>query len=124
MNIKTYDLTLLYLRNLNFNINNPIQALINYENNSIEKVYWVDGINQMRFLNIRQSVENGANDELIDIESSLINVVGNFKFTTEDFFTMGKIFRKLSLPTVIVQEGGYCTDELGKNVVSFLEAFK
>ena len=35
----TYDLTLLYLRNLNFNINNQIQALINYENDKIKKVY-------------------------------------------------------------------------------------
>ena len=83
----TYDLTLLYLRNLNFNINNPIQALINYENDRIEKVYWVDGKNQMRFLNINQSIENGDNDELIDIESSLINVVGDFKFSQPELVT-------------------------------------
>lgn len=83
----TFDLKLLYIRNLNFNINNPIQALINYENNRIEKVYWVDGKNQMRFLNINQSVENGDNDELIDIESSLINVVGDFKFSQPELVT-------------------------------------
>ena len=87
INIKTHDLTLLYLRNLNFSINAPIQALINYENNNIEKVYWVDGVNQMRFINIRQSIENGDNDELIDIESSLINVVGDFKFSQPELVT-------------------------------------
>lgn len=75
-----FELTLLYLRNLNFSTNNPVQAITNYENNNIEKVYWVDGKNQMRFLNINQSIENGDNKELIDIESSLINVVGNFNF--------------------------------------------
>lgn len=82
-----YDLNLIYLRNLNFNINNPIQALINYENDKIEKVYWVDGKNQMRFLNIKQSIENGDNDELIDVESSLINVVGDFKFSQPELIT-------------------------------------
>lgn len=83
----TYDLTLLYLRNLNFSVNNPIQALINYENDKIEKVYWVDGKNQMRFLNIKQSITNGDNDELIDIESSLISVVGDFKFSQPELVT-------------------------------------
>ncbi len=83
----TFDLKLLYIRNLNFNINSPIQALVNYENSRIEKVYWVDGRNQMRFLNINQSVENGDNDELIDIESSLINVVGDFKFSQPELVT-------------------------------------
>jgi hypothetical protein len=87
VDIKTYSITLLYLRNLNFNINNPIQALINYENNNIEKVYWVDGVNQMRFINIHHSILNGDNDELIDIESSLINVVGNFKFSQPQIIT-------------------------------------
>jgi hypothetical protein len=78
---KTFDLTLLYLRNLKFSNNYPIQAIANYENDKIEKVYWVDGKNQMRFLNINQSILNGDNLELIDIESSLINVVGDFNFT-------------------------------------------
>ena len=86
-NNTTYDLTLLYLRNLNFSTENPIQALINYENDKIEKVYWVDGKNQMRFLNIKQSIQNGDNDELIDIESSLINVVGDFKFSQPELVT-------------------------------------
>lgn len=77
---KQFNIKLLYLRNLNFSTNNPIQAISNYENNLIEKIYWVDGKSQMRFLNINQSVLNGDNEELIDIESSLINVVGDFKF--------------------------------------------
>lgn len=75
-----FAIKLLYIRNLNFSINNPIQTVINYENSRIEKVYFVDGKNQMRFLNIKQSILNGDNEELIDIESSLLNVVGDFKF--------------------------------------------
>lgn len=87
LNIENYDLTLLYIRKLNFSTNNPIQAILNYENDKIEKVYWVDGKNQMRFLNIKQSIQNGDNDELIDIESSLINVVGDFKFSQPELVT-------------------------------------
>jgi acetoin utilization deacetylase AcuC-like enzyme len=49
--------------------------------------------------------------------------IGKFSLTTEDFFTLGKTFKKLDLPTVILQEGGYHTKDLGKNVVSFLKAF-
>ncbi len=73
-----YTLNLLYIRNLDFSINNPIQAVFNYENEKIEKIYWVDGNNQIRFLNIRHSIENKDLEELIDIDSNTINFVGNF----------------------------------------------
>tara|TARA_R110000851_G_scaffold57420_2_gene133765 strand:+ start:9496 stop:13593 length:4098 start_codon:yes stop_codon:yes gene_type:complete len=75
----TYDLKLLYCRNLGFNKNNPIQALFNYENDIIQKVYWVDGNKQIRFINIKHSIENGDTENLIDIHSNTINAVSNFK---------------------------------------------
>lgn len=74
----TYDMELLYVRNLEFNINNPIQAIFNYENVNIQKVYWVDNKNQIRFINTEHSIENGDSEELIDISSTTINFVGNF----------------------------------------------
>lgn len=43
---------LLYSGFLNFSINNPIETLVLYENEDIKKVYWVDGRNQPRFINI------------------------------------------------------------------------
>ena len=76
MNYETYDITLLYLRNLQFSINNPIQAINNFENQFIDKVFWVDGINQMRFININHSIANGDLEELIDISENVINMVG------------------------------------------------
>ena len=36
---------------------------------------------------------------------------------------IGSVFKKIGLPTVILQEGGYHTQDLGKNVVSLLNAF-
>lgn len=37
---------------LNFNVDNPIETLGIYENEDIQKVYWIDGINQPRVINI------------------------------------------------------------------------
>ena len=74
----TYNMTLLYLRNLNFSTNNLIQAVSNFENENIDKVYWVDGKNQLRFINIKHSIENGDNEELINLPQNLIEQVGNF----------------------------------------------
>jgi hypothetical protein len=74
----SHSLNLLYCRNLGFSDNNPIQAIFNYENDIIQKTYWIDGSKQTRFLNTKHSIENGDNEELIDINSNTINLVGNF----------------------------------------------
>ena len=74
-------LTLLYCRNLELSTDYPIQALFNYENDIIQKIYWVDGNKQTRFINIKHSIENGDIEELIDVNSNTINIVGNFDLT-------------------------------------------
>jgi len=74
----SYELKLLYVRNLDFNINKPIQALFNYENDNIQKVYWVDGSKQVRFINTQHSIDNGDKEELINLPLTTINFVGNF----------------------------------------------
>lgn len=43
---------ILYNGILNFSVDNPIETLVFYENDDIKKVYWVDGRNQPRFINI------------------------------------------------------------------------
>lgn len=43
----------LYSGNLNFSVDNPLETLGVYENEDIQKVYWVDGINQPRVINIK-----------------------------------------------------------------------
>jgi len=76
-----YILKLLYVRNLGFSTNNPIQALFNYENDIIQKVYWVDGNNQLRFVNIENSIENGDLENLIDLNSANIDITGNYNLS-------------------------------------------
>lgn len=75
-----YNLKLLYVRSLNFSIDNPIQSIFNYENKNIQKVYWVDGINQLRFLNIKHE-QIKDNSKTIDIPVTNLNFVGNIEFS-------------------------------------------
>jgi len=78
VNDTTYDIELLYLRNLGFNVNNPIQCVNNYENEIIDKIYWVDSIHQTRFLNIYNSIQNLDAENLIDLSINNIQFVGTF----------------------------------------------
>ncbi len=47
-----------------------------------------------------------------------------FKITTEGFGRIARANAELGLPTVLVQEGGYNTDDLGTNVLRFLTEFE
>jgi acetoin utilization deacetylase AcuC-like enzyme len=49
--------------------------------------------------------------------------IGKFTLESNDYFDIGEELSRLQLPTVIVQEGGYCTDMLGTNVDLFLSGF-
>jgi len=50
--------------------------------------------------------------------------LGEMEVTTEGIREIGKRISALSIPTVVVMEGGYDADSLGKNVSGFLEAFR
>ena len=57
---KTHKLLskLLYIGNLNFRKYKPIETLPVYENEDIQKVYWTDGFNQPRMINVTASEES------------------------------------------------------------------
>ena len=46
--------------------------------------------------------------------------IGRFTLETSDYEIIGGLLRGLDLPTVVVQEGGYCTEALGRNAVALL----
>jgi acetoin utilization deacetylase AcuC-like enzyme len=46
--------------------------------------------------------------------------LAGLKITTPGFAEIAKRIAGLRLPTVLIQEGGYLTDELGRNLASFL----
>jgi len=78
INSGVYGLTLIYMNNLALSSDTPIQIIYNYENSIIEKIYFVDGVNQLRFMNLRQSEANGDLINLADMEPSSIDTVSNF----------------------------------------------
>lgn len=65
--------TELYRGNLNFNTDNPIETVTLYENNELKKIYWTDGLNQPRLINIKSSKEyiNKWNDNSFDFVNLL-----------------------------------------------------
>ena len=78
LNNDNFDLNLLYMGNLGLSSDNLIQILYNYENSIIQKIYFADGVNQLRFFNIKQSTVNGDSINLIDIDPSAIDAVSQF----------------------------------------------
>ena len=50
--------------------------------------------------------------------------LGTIKVTTEGIGEIGKRIASLSLPTVVVMEGGYANEVLGINILRFLGEFK
>jgi len=49
--------------------------------------------------------------------------ISKFDLITDDYSEIARHLRALNLPTVIVQEGGYHLEALGRNLVAFLEPF-
>jgi len=49
--------------------------------------------------------------------------LGKIKVTTEGIGEIGRRIKSLDLPTVIVMEGGYANEALGRNIISFLSVF-
>jgi len=46
------------------------------------------------------------------------------KVSTSGFKRIAGAIAELHLPTVLVQEGGYLSDELGENLYAFLRGFR
>ena len=55
---------MLFRGDLNFNCDNPIETIAFFENEELKKVYWTDGLNQPRVVNItasQKTIENWNN---------------------------------------------------------------
>lgn len=56
----------IYLGNLNFNVNNPIKTYLSYESENVQKIYWIDGLNQPRVINVANDKKYEMFDDDID----------------------------------------------------------
>lgn len=68
------EIELKYCRNLGFSKYNLIEATSNYENENIDKTYWIDGKNQQRSVNI-------LDVKLADLEVNVLDMVGDFNLS-------------------------------------------
>lgn len=68
-----FECITLYTGSLNFNTAYPIESIGVYENENIQKVYWIDGRNQARVINITASsdVKSGWTDGSFDFVQEL-----------------------------------------------------
>lgn len=91
--VDLYDIasyTILYNGNLNFRVTNPIESISIFENEKIQRIYWVDGINQPRIINIATSEADRNNwkdhsfdfVKLVDANTKTLPVVNISKITT------------------------------------------
>lgn len=74
---KQYKADILYEGNLNFSKEHPIEAHPYYENEELQKVYWVDGLNPFRFINV------GKFKGSYQIKEALINAVPTLQLKEE-----------------------------------------
>ena len=99
-NGEIWNSKLLYSGYLNFSLDNPIEALGYHDNYNNRKVYWVDGINQPRVINIDTLEENvNWNSESFDFSIPL-NLNEEVKIT-KHYNTNG------AFPAGVIQY--YCT---------------
>lgn len=87
-NDKMYG-TLLYEGHLNLSSNFPLETLPYYENSQIQKVYWTDGLNQPRYINIEATKEE--RDRWTDTSFDFVSTIEllNHKVTITEYETGG-----------------------------------
>ena len=90
-----FECIVLYQGSLRFRTSNPIESIGVYENKNIQKVYWIDGKNQARVINIvapdevRQGWNNGSFDFVQNIKlNESITITRN---ASGGFFASGVI---------------------------------
>jgi len=74
-----------------------------------------------------ERVENfnpGAVVVALGLDASGKDPFGGLSVTTAGFAKIASMIAEIGKPTVLIQEGGYISDELGRNLSSFLEGFQ
>jgi acetoin utilization deacetylase AcuC-like enzyme len=66
----------------------------------------------------------GALVVALGLDTSEDDPLAGLKVTTEGFRRIGAEMARLGLPTVLVQEGGYLCDALGRNLAAVLAGFE
>ena len=82
---------------LNFDVKHPIETLVSYESDTIQKVYWVDGKNQPRVINVSPSVE----DKIYYYNDTTFDFIPTLKL--QESFRVCQIFGSGEFPAGVIQ---------------------
>lgn len=105
VSIAADDVFKVFEGNANFDFEHPIQALPIFENDHLQKVYWVDGLNQPRVINIaRSSTLIDANFLNFSREVVLAHTFEVTKYSTGGEFPVGTVQYAFSYYTKFGQE--------------------
>lgn len=76
-------LKVVYSGDLNLSVDNPIECITCYESSDVKKVYWVDGLNQPRIININilgQTKDNSIIDFVPDFDNTIsVDITKEYK---------------------------------------------
>lgn len=81
----------LYEGNLNFCTKNPIETLVSYESETIQKVYWTDGRNQPRVINIMANIKLNSDNQFDFVPYMTLDESMTIVKSTGGIFTPGVI---------------------------------
>ena len=102
----TLNKELLFSGNLNFDTNHPIETLGVYENENIQKVYFIDGKNQARVINIVYTYRDRTDEyERKNISINLIDKSLDFiaELQLQEHIVINKILGNGSFPQGTIQ---------------------
>ncbi|GAB4380042.1 MAG: acetylpolyamine amidohydrolase AphB [Elainellaceae cyanobacterium] len=74
--------------------------------------------------NAIQQIHNYSPDALVvslGVDTFEHDPISEFRLTSEDYCRMGEAIAQLQQPTLVVMEGGYAIEQIGMNVVNFLQ---
>lgn len=79
------DVIEIFTGNLNFDTDYPLEALGVYENKNIQKVYFIDGKNQARVINILENYNSKYQDNLLEYKSTAFDFIAELQLKEEVF---------------------------------------
>lgn len=79
------DVIEIFTGNLNFDTNYPLETLGVYENENIQKVYFIDGKNQARVINILENYNSKYLDNLPEYKNTAFDFIAELQLKEEVF---------------------------------------
>lgn len=98
-----------------FNTNHPLPAGTDYSN-------WSKALEASMEQLVGQGIETLVVS--LGVDTFEDDPISSFRLTTPDFGDVGHRLAAMGLPTVLILEGGYAVEEMGRNVAAVLDGFE